>query len=309
MNKITIIMTTYNGEKYVGEQIESILASPYSNFEISIYDDGSNDNTMGILRRYEELYPDIIQVHQNEQNMGVTLNFLNAICNTNSDYYMLCDQDDVWKPNKIPVTLKKMRQMEEQYGKNTPLAVFTDAVVVDKELNILHNSFFASSHMNPRRTDLPHLLMENKLIGCTVMFNASLRKILKSNHLPKEARFHDAWIGLIAASFGRIAYLNEATMLYRQHGNNVVGNVNFLAYIKDRITTINKQKINLLATQRQAAEFARIYGKKMDLDKRIIIGRFANLHKAGFVRKRCLILRHRYLKSGLVRNLGLMIII
>lgn len=302
-------MTTYNGEKYVGEQIESILASPYQNIEIAIYDDGSSDNTMGILRRYEELYPDIIQVQENEKNMGVTLNFLNAICNTSSDYFMLCDQDDVWKPNKIPTTLKKMRQMEEQYGEDMPIAVFTDANVVDNELNVLHNSFFASSHLNPRRTDLPHLLMENKLIGCTVMFNSSLKKILKSHRLPTEARFHDAWIGLIAASFGKIGYLNEATMLYRQHGDNVVGNLNFLAYFKDRLTSIKKQKNSLLASQRQAAEFVRIYGKKMELEKRIIIGRFANLHNEGFVRKRYLILRYRYLKSGLVRNLGLMIII
>ncbi|NLZ83292.1 MAG: glycosyltransferase, partial [Clostridiales bacterium] len=130
MSMVSIIIATYNGEKYIAEQIDSILKSSYQDMEIYIYDDGSQDGTMDILKRYEANYPDIIHVKQNESNLGVTLNFLKAIRRTTTDYVMLCDQDDVWKIDKIAMTLKRMRHMEAQMDKKLPMAVFTDAKVV-----------------------------------------------------------------------------------------------------------------------------------------------------------------------------------
>ena len=97
MDMVAIVMSTYNGEKYLKEQIDSILSSTYQDFKIYINDDGSSDSTMSILENYKEQYPDKIHLRQNESNLGVTLNFLNAISNIRSDYIMFCDQDDVWK--------------------------------------------------------------------------------------------------------------------------------------------------------------------------------------------------------------------
>ena len=142
MNMVSIVMATYNGEKYVGEQIESILSSDYKDICLYIYDDGSKDNTRSVLKEYELKYPDKVHVSQNETNQGVTLNFLRAVCSTATDYVMLCDQDDVWLPGKITDTLKRIKHMEAQQGKELPLAVFTDAVVVDSELNKLQEFLF-----------------------------------------------------------------------------------------------------------------------------------------------------------------------
>lgn len=309
MGMVSIVMTTYNGEKYVGEQIESILSSTYQDVELFIYDDGSKDATMSVLLEQEKLYPDKIHVFQNEINLGVTKNFLQALGRATTDYIMFCDQDDVWKPNKIAVTLKRMRNLETQIGKEIPLAVFTDAVVVDQDLNILKESFFKSSHLNRHKTDLPHILMENKLIGCTVMVNAALRKVLQGHSLPVEAKYHDWWIALIAATFGRISYVNEGTLLYRQHSRNIVGDIGFYSYIKNRITSLHAQKEALLALQHQAGEFSTIYGDKMTEEKKEIIDRFARLHEAGFIKKRMQILHHGYLKTGIIRNIGLMFIV
>jgi len=308
MGMVTIVMTTYNGEKYVAEQIDSILSASYQDTLLSIYDDGSKDNTMSILQEYENQFPEKIHVHQNEINLGVTLNFLHAVCQTTTDYVMLCDQDDVWKPDKVAMTLKRIRHIEAQKGKDTPLAVFTDAIVVDQELAVLQDSFFKSGHLNPRKTDLPHLLMENKLIGCTVMINSALRKILQSRSLPSEARFQDWWLALIAASFGRIGYINEGTLLYRQHGGNVVGNTGFLTYVKNRITSLRKQREALYSLQCQAGEFHEIYGDLLTEENRITIERFANLHTTGFIKRRLQILHYGYLKTGIIRNVGLMFI-
>lgn len=308
MDMVSIVMATYNGEKYLEDQIDSILSSTYKDYELYIVDDGSQDATMEILGRYEKKYPDKVHIQQNKSNLGVTLNFLNAIIKTSSDYIMLCDQDDVWKKDKIAKTLKKTRQMEAQFGKDLPIAVFTDANVVDSNLKLIDESFFKSGRLNPSLIDLPHLLMENKLIGCTVMINQALRKALQSYTLPKRARFHDGWIGLIAASMGKIGFINEPTLLYRQHEANVVGNRNFLSYILSRVGNIKGQKNALRSLYIQAEEFASLYHDIIDSSKLEIILRFSKLDQEGFVNKRITIMRCGYLKTGFIRNVGLMII-
>lgn len=309
MSTVAIVMATYNGEQYVGQQIDSILASTYQDFELFIYDDGSKDSTVSVLRDYQKENPDQIHVFQNEENRGVNLNFLMGLGRTTMDYVMFCDQDDVWKPNKIALTLKRIRHMEAQFGKDMPLAVFTDAAIVDKNLKEIYSSFFCSNHLNPRKTDLAHLLMENKLIGCTVMINAALRKILQSNRYPEKSKLHDWWIALIAASFGRIGFVNESTLLYRQHENNVVGGADYGSYIKNRLSTLNRQRESIRVLQRQAEEFVQLYDGQLTEDKKEIIRNFADLDQYGFIKRRCMIIKKGYLKTGLVRNIGLLILI
>jgi Glycosyltransferases involved in cell wall biogenesis len=309
MSTVAIIMTTYNGEKYVKEQIDSILVSNYQDFELFIYDDGSNDNTVALMKPYEQQYPDKVHVFQNEKNLGLVRNFLHALSLTTMDYVMFCDQDDVWRANKIGITLKRLRNLEAQTGKDTPLAVFTDASVVDQNLMELQSSFFESNHLEPKNTDLAHLLMENKLIGCTVMINAAVRKVLQSNRLPQDAKYHDWWVALIAASFGKIAFVKESTLLYRQHENNMVGGADFISYIKNRLQNLQHQKEAIRALERQASEFVHLYGEQLSAEKRMIIQTFAELNEAGFLQKRHLILKNQYLKTGLIRNIGLFIII
>ncbi len=309
MSTIAIVMTTYNGEKFISEQIDSILASGYQDFELYIYDDGSKDSTMQILKDYEQRFPDKVHAIQNESNLGVTVNFLNALSRTTTDYVMFSDQDDVWMKHKLACTLKRMRHMEAQLGKHTPLAVFTDAEVVDSELNTINPSFFASGHLNPRKTDLSHMLMENKLIGCTVMVNAALRKILQGSSLPKQARYHDWWIGLLASSFGKIGYVKEPTLYYRQHSENVVGDSGFMAYLKNRITQLHLQKEALQKLYRQAEEFLTLYGDQLTTENREIISQFVQLQQMSFLQRRLTLLHNGYLKSGLVRNIGVFMII
>lgn len=309
MSTITIVMATYNGEKYVGEQIESILASNYQDMELYIYDDGSKDNTVELLKSYETQYPGMVHVVQNETNLGHAMNFIHALSRTTTDYIMFCDQDDVWKKHKVATTLKRMRHMEAQLGKDTPLAVFTDATVVDGNLNVLNQSFFCSGHLNPCRTDLPHLLMENKLMGCTVMVNAALRKVLQSKPLPQHARYHDWWLALIAAAFGRIGYVRESTMLYRQHGSNVVGDTGFFAYVSNRVSNLQKQREALEELYRQAGEFLQLYGDALPEEKKEILSQFASMKEKNGLERRILILRYGYWKTGLLRNIGLLFIV
>lgn len=121
--------------------------------------------------------------------------------------------------------------------------------------------FFGLSHFDMGKRTLPHLLMENMVIGCTSMMNAALARLVEK--VPENARYHDWWMALLAAAFGHTSYLPVATMDYRQHGRNVVGAQHFGSYVKRRMGALSEQKATLQANYRQAEEFYELYQEKL----------------------------------------------
>lgn len=310
MSRVDVIMATYNGEKYVSEQIHSVLRNTDCSVYVHVFDDGSTDQTLPLLETLKKDYPGHILVYQNETNLGVTRNFLTGISkvmsqNHEAQYFMLCDQDDIWHTDKIRKTLKRMRQMEKRYGAERPLLVFTDATLVNESLETIHTSFFKSQHLTTSKTGLAHILMENKCIGCTIMINRGFELYLRKT--PKEARYHDWWLALIAATFGNISYVNCATLLYRQHGNNVVGGMDYTSYIKNRMKMVKCQKESLRMNQKQAIEFYDMFDEAITMHKRMIIEEFIELFDSNFILRRLKAISGGYLKSGLIRNIGLML--
>lgn len=312
MNKVSIIMATYQGETYLKEQIDSLFKLDYKNWNLYICDDGSNDATIEIAMQYKKKNPEKIFIRQNKKKLGITKNFLEGLLwakseNSPADYYMFCDQDDVWMPEKITIMLTRMKQMEQRYGIQTPFLLFSDALIADANLKVKQTSYHRSQNLDVRKLDLNYLLMENKCSGCMSMLNFELAKKIKV--IPERARFHDWWIILLAASFGKISYINCPTILYRQHERNVVGNQKNIEYLKDRLKNIKAQKRILTATQQQAAEFLKIYSKTLPPKKRKIIAQFANLSHQSFLNRRFIIFHNHYLKSTVIRNLGILVLI
>lgn len=305
---VEIIMGTYNGERYLSEQIESVCKSLFQDWCLTIRDDGSKDRTLSIAQTYEKQYKDKIRVMQNEQNKGPVKNFLSALRESKAEYIMFCDQDDVWKENKIGHTLDKMREMEQKYGQDMPIAVFTDNEITDAGLNVISGSFFRSGHLNPAKVDISHMLIENKLIGCTVMVNKALKE--KITFMPEHARMHDWWAGLIAAGFGKIGYLNEATMYYRQHENNVVGgNTGFFRYIKNRVGSLRRQKAALDATIAQGRELYLGYQGQFSGRTEQILGVFSKFKDMPWWKRKYYTVKYGFFKTGLIRNIGLLLLI
>ena len=221
---------------------------------------------------------------------------------------MFCDQDDYWLPNKIENTLACMKAAEEKYGKATPLTVFTDARVVDEELKLLKESFHKSNQLDTTKLDLTHMLMENKMMGCTMMLNRAL--VERLHRFPKKVRMHDWWIGLIAASLGKIVYLDEQTMLYRQHRNNVVGSKGFsLQMILDKVASWKKQKQALLDTQKQAEKLYRLFEEELGEEEKQMVYKFATLHKRNWIERRRVLYQEGFWKSGVIRNIGVFLLI
>lgn len=307
MGHVSIVLAIYNGASFLEEQLQSIIENTYKDWTVEICDDGSTDGTLEIVASYQEKYPGKFTLHKNENNLGVTANFLEGAKRAKGDYIMFCDQDDVWLPNKIERTLAKIKEREKQLGKATPIVVFTDAKLVNGALEPIHDSFFGYNGLNTNKTDLPHLLIENKVIGCTTMFNRAVQD--KMTSFPVNARYHDWWIALIGATFGEVSYLDEPTLLYRQHGNNVVGAKNFISYVWSRVKDMKAQGESLIENERQAWEFYEIYKDILMEEQQRVLQNFANIHSVNWFERVARLFQYGFWKSGKVRNIGVFLMI
>lgn len=216
--KVDILLATYNGEKYLKEQIESILDQTYKNIQIIISDDCSQDGTRDILKEYEK--NDKIRVFYQDKNLGYVKNFEFLLNQVENNLYMFSDQDDVWKKEKVEKSVEKLQ------NENLDL-VFGDLEVVDENLNTICKSYNKYMHLNRKiekyLNDYRLQYIYNCITGCTMLSKKQwLDRILP---LPTNSKYmiHDYWIGMIIALNGKVGYLKEPYILYRQHGNNQVG--------------------------------------------------------------------------------------
>lgn len=221
--KIDILLSTYNGEKYLVEQIQSIVNQTFSDWRLLIRDDGSTDGTLKIIANFCQQYPEkIVLLSDNLGNLGVIRSFEKLLQASEAPYIMFCDQDDYWLPEKVALTLQKMEEMEHKHG-NIPLLVHTDLRVVNKNRETTATSFWEFAHMHPEiiESDIHFLAICNCVTGCTAMFN----KAAKICSLPfgKSVEMHDAWVAICTMKAGKIGFLPEQTIEYRQHHDNVCG--------------------------------------------------------------------------------------
>ncbi len=307
MSEITVVMASYNGEAYIEEQINSILSGTFQDFLIQIYDDGSTDRTREIVKEIAKEHPGRVELFCNAKNKGVVRNFIEGAKNSDAPYVMFSDQDDVWLPEKLSKSLAGIKKREKEVGEGMPVVFFTDVKVVNGELMEIAPSFHESSRLDARKTDLPHLLMENKMNGCTMIINRAV--VEKLGSVPGKLRMHDWWIGLIGAAFGDVSYLPEATLLYRQHEGNVVGSQSFLNYVRDRLSSVQRQREALKKTEEQAEDFLEVFGEELSEEKREVVEAFAALRREGFIRKRYLLIKYGFWKTGLIRNIGVFLLI
>lgn len=217
--KIDILLATYNGEKYLKEQLDSILNQTYKNIRIIISDDCSKDTTPEILKEYQKK-DDRIELHIQKNNLGVVKNIEFLLKEVKSPYYMLADQDDYWLPEKAEKSLEKLKEEKADL-------VFGDLEVVDKNLNTMYSSFndymLLTRKINKYINSYKVNYLYNCITGCTVL--AKKETIEKIIPLPTNSKrlIHDHWIGLMVALNGKLAYVPEKYIRYRQHGNNEVG--------------------------------------------------------------------------------------
>ena len=265
---ISILMATYNGEKYLQEQFESLADQTIQSFHLYIRDDASNDQTKIILQDWKQRLGECVSVEIAETNSGNSKhNFLQMMCSVRDDYIMLCDQDDVWVPNKTELLLAKMHELEYKHGKKTPVLVYSDLVVVDENLNVIHPSFWKTMKVGYWKTDFRHELAQNTMTGCTCMYNRALAELIREE--PEYCIMHDWWLELVASAFGVLGHVKSQTVLYRQHGKNVFGaqDMSSVHGIFKRITQQRRNRQALHNTYSQANSFINVYGKMLEKNK------------------------------------------
>lgn len=219
-NKVDILLASYNGEVFISKQIESILEQSFSNFRLIISDDGSTDKTWDIVLDFARK-DNRIELVNNRRKGGVVENFNTCIQYSTASYIMFCDQDDIWPTDKVEEMLSAIINMENQHGLQ-PMLGFSDLTVVNQDLKTIHQGFYSYLNMNPiYNTDLRYIQWRSTVYGCTCIFNRCL--MIASIPMPNSVPMHDHWFALKAAIHGMIFYHNQSTILYRQHGNNVVG--------------------------------------------------------------------------------------
>jgi glycosyltransferase involved in cell wall biosynthesis len=307
--KVEILLATFNGEKYIVEQLDSILNQTYRNIKITIHDDGSSDRTLEILRDYSKRYPEIINLIDDGISTGSAVrNFEFLLKNSSEEYIMFADQDDVWLPNKIELTLNKMLEIESKYGKDTPLLVYTDVKVVDEDLNILSESLWDYTKVDGRNRTFSRCLETAVGLGFTMMINKRSKEL--SLPFPQNVIMHDHWVSLVVSAFGEIEYIDITTGLYRQHRKNVAGVQKFgIGTLKEKILRFQEElsrfKEDLKVRQNQARDFFEMYGNSLPNNLKEIILFYINAQKTNrFVRI------FKVLKFGLLwfksplRNLG-----
>ncbi|AEF53563.1 glycosyltransferase family 2 protein [Marinomonas posidonica] len=219
---IQILLATYNGAKYLEAQLDSLLAQTCRRWTLIAHDDGSNDQTLDILRAYQLNHPDIIEILEDGLTFGNPCdNFTHLLASSVAEYVMFCDQDDVWLPDKIEKSFNKMQALESKYP-SSPVVVHTDLEVVDESLFTIAPSMFEYQGLDKSIKSLLQILAKGSVTGCTMMMNR--QAIAVSQPILPFAVMHDWWIAaMVIKHQGVVEFIDEPLIQYRQHTSNSIG--------------------------------------------------------------------------------------
>ena len=220
---VDILLATYNGARYLPTQLDSLLAQDYPSLRILARDDGSSDETGALLASYEARTQGKLRViEEGAATGGPKGNFAILMRHSAAPYVAFADQDDMWFPDKIRKTMRKVQRLERRVGADKPVLVFTNLTLADAELRPKGSTFWEDQIIHPEACrELSRLLRQNVVTGCTMIANRAL--VEHGCEMPQRVHMHDWWLALLACSFGAIGYLREPTVLYRVHGNNACG--------------------------------------------------------------------------------------
>jgi glycosyltransferase involved in cell wall biosynthesis len=254
--EITILLATYNGAKYIKELIDSIRQQTVTNWKLLVSDDCSTDSTVSIIKKEAEKDERIKIVSIGNKYGSAKLNFFNLMSLATGDYFLFCDQDDVWCTEKIEKCIREIKKIEQE-SRSIPALVFSDSKVVDERLDVISESFERYQNYDPYQISFGSLLSLNVAAGCTMAFNKCLLQQALKLESFENVMMHDWWMMLVAEAFGDIRYIDTALVLYRQHGDNEVGASGFSPVARARAKTFMQQQ--MIASCQQAGMFVRTF--------------------------------------------------
>jgi rhamnosyltransferase len=310
--RIFILLGTYNGARFVGEQIKSIQAQTVTNWNLLIRDDASNDGTVELIADVAKADERIRLVSNGHDRQGIVGNFgelMRIAHSEGSDYIFFSDQDDVWTSTKIAEQLAYLRRMEGCYGRNIPILVYSDLEVVDEQLRRIHPSFMSYQRLNHESRDpLRVLLTQNFVTGCATAINRPLLDLAVP--LPSTVIMHDWWLALCCAACGHIAYLSQALVRYRQHGANQLGAEGMLTMINPLSEAssrrLSRSEYYVSGSIGHAAMLSkRIVSRSIPCaaDALVLLRRFAACGEKGRLRRLWTVFQLKLRRQGIFRQL------
>lgn len=297
-DNIAILMAVYNGEKYIKEQIDSILSQSCKDWELYIHDDGSSDGSMEIIDEYCSKYPEKIHKISGEPTGAAKNNFLYLLRCVEAPFYMFCDQDDIWLEGKISKTYSAMKTLDCK----KPALVFTDLKVVDVNLNLISESMDKYQKLDCYDTSIKRVFIQNMCIGCTMMINRVLRDRMIKTEKTDDVIMHDWWAALIAAEFGQMYFVDEPQILYRQHEDNCIGARRWgIKYVLGQ--SFQKKEIDrsLRNKEKQALYFSELYGLSDD----DIVSRYGRIRQLSKIKRMLFYVGNHIYMKGFARNIGM----
>jgi len=302
---IDILLPTYNGEKFLSAQIDSLIDQTYRDWRLIIRDDLSSDNTPSLIYEYQNKYPDRIYVLDNQSiKKGVVGSFECLIEASTSRYLAFCDQDDIWNPDKLELQLSKMHELEKKHGDTAPLLIHTDLTVVDNSLQLIGDSLWKYQHFYPEKmSSLPRLLAQNCVTGCTMVINRSMADLVVP--IPKGVVMHDWWMALIAVSEGVLCDMKVSTVKYRQHDKNDTGAKQWgLEFIIKWISRGREMQLRSLLRTRTQAE-ALINVNIISNKNKKIVERYIAMYSGNWFARRFEMIRMGFFKYGVLKNIAM----
>lgn len=246
---VEIVLSTYCGGEFLPQQLDSLLCQTHQKIRITIRDDESKDDTKAIIEAYGERYPGRINILSDSQGrLGSRNSFFALLQNSDANYIMFCDQDDVWLQDKVARSLFAIRRLEEKGGQEMPCMVFTDLIVVNETLSVISPSYWQYQRLNPGLAlNWKGLAAQNVVTGCTMILNKAVKPFLAA-HMGNEL-FHDHLCAVVCSKYGHVDFLREPSMQYRQHGANVSGAIKVRSrYLVEKILSIGTIIETLRAT-------------------------------------------------------------
>ncbi|WPC09061.1 glycosyltransferase [Globicatella sp. PHS-GS-PNBC-21-1553] len=261
MKKVLVILSAYKGEKYIEEQINSILSQKYVEVDLYIRDDGSNSEYNNIISKFNKLYPKSVIFLEKGENLKPAKSFMTALSNSYNEiyeYFLFADQDDIWLPDKIYEGIKFIEENSKKSNAN--ILYFSSSTLIDNNLNSIGENIVT------RVFSFSESLIRNNVQGATIIMNNNFVHYI-NNHKFDVMMMHDMWIHQVAQAIEAEIFVDERSfLLYRQHENNVLGmNTSIFTKIKSKLAFILRGNNNL--RRRMAKNLLDEYGNEISQEK------------------------------------------
>ncbi|WP_228287844.1 glycosyltransferase family 2 protein [Thiothrix subterranea] len=294
--RVQILLSTWNGERWLPELLASLEKQTFQDWQLLVRDDGSTDQTLRILLKWQAAHPDkLAGLLLDGSHLGCKLSFSRLVEASTAPCLMFCDQDDVWFPEKVELQYTALRRLEGQYGEATPLLVHSDLVVVDEARAIQAVSFWDYRDFEVAQRKQAYLL-NNVVTGCATAFNRAAAEL--AFPVPLYALEHDRWLALVCAWFGQIQALPHPLLLYRQHDENAIG---------AEPATVNGLSARVDGWSQQAEVFLHRFGERLNAEDFKLVTAVAGLRYLHGWKRRQHILHHRLFKPGVLNNVALLL--